>query len=299
MMFTTVESPPEVSPFHPGEREVQLLAGVREEAEPRGQRMLTPVIGEQQAQFFRGLPFVVTATVDDAGQPWAGLITGAPGFIGLDVARRQARIDWARASSPTGAAARPGSDVGLLGIDAASRRRNRLNGTVFSSRDEQWRLLVTQSYGNCPKYITPRAWPAQRFGGTYTCEEQAGLSPAAAARAVRTDTFFIASASGPAEDDAGTGETAWGLDASHRGGEPGFLRVENGGLAFDDFPGNNLFNTLGNLRRYPPCGLLMLDYDSGEILQLAARGEVRAGAGGLTVQLDIVHTRHWLPLETP
>ena len=48
----TIEEDPR-SPFHPGERAVQTLAGVRDEAETRGRRMLSPELNPQQRAFFR------------------------------------------------------------------------------------------------------------------------------------------------------------------------------------------------------------------------------------------------------
>ena len=63
------------------------------------------------------------------------------------------------------------------------------------------------------------------------------LSAAQRARIGAADTFFIASA-----------HPEGGADASHRGGRPGFVRVTGQrSLAFPDYPGNNMFNTLGNL----------------------------------------------------
>ena len=80
---------------------------------------------------------------------------------------------------------------------------------------------------------------------------------------------------------------------SHRGGEPGFLRYEGGQLVFDDYPGNNMFNTLGNIERHPHCGLLLLDFDTGDIVQLAAIARIQHGDSGRSTHLDIQHTRHW------
>lgn len=284
---------PEDSPFHPGEREVQELAGVREEAEKRGQRMLTADLNRKQMQFFHKLPFLLSAHTDTAGQPWASLLTGAPGFVSIDEDRYQCALDLPANGNPNGVRPRVGSPIGLLGIEFPTRRRNRLNGTVFATDDARWRILIEQGYGNCPKYISERPWPAERFAGPYRLEEQAGLGDAARTLATATDTFFMATASGPSRPDVETLPAAWGADISHRGGPPGFLRHEDGQLVFEDFPGNNLFNTLGNLTRYPPCGVLLLDFDKGDIVQLAARGGVEHRHDGRAVRLEVTATRHW------
>ena len=89
----------------------------------------------------------------------------------------------------------------------------------------------------------------------------------------KADTFFIASRS-PAP-----GLTrSEGLDMSHRGGLPGFVRVESKRrLMFPDYRGNFFFNTLGNLRVDPRCGLLFVDFTTGATLQLIGRGSVMDG----------------------
>jgi uncharacterized protein len=88
----------------------------------------------------------------------------------------------------------------------------------------------------------------------------------------QVDTFFIASALGSVHQ-----ETNQGIDASHRGGKPGFVRIDDEHtLTVPDFAGNNAFNTLGNLLLNPRCGLLFLDFATGTTVQLAADAEVIA-----------------------
>jgi uncharacterized protein len=295
MMNEVAEAELDTSPFHRGEREVQTLAGVREEAEKRGQRMLTADLNRQQLEFFQQLPFVITSHVDDKGQPWAGLVTGEPGFITIAEQGSQCSMDFTRSRNPTAVQPEQAGAIGLLGIELATRRRNRLNGTVSSSEGAQWRIEIQQAYGNCPKYITERSWPSDLFGGPYQLLQTNGLSAAALELAEKNDTFFIASSSGPVHEDTETQQSAWGADASHRGGEPGFLRQENGRLVFDDFPGNNMFNTLGNIQQYAPCGVLLIDFDTGELVQLAARAEIEYTDNARRIVLDISQTRHWTP----
>jgi predicted pyridoxine 5'-phosphate oxidase superfamily flavin-nucleotide-binding protein len=77
------------------------------------------------------------------------------------------------------------------------------------------------------------------------------------------DTFFIATA-GPD-----------GADASHRGGSPGFVTVHDDvHLRFPDYPGNTMYMTLGNLEANPHAGLLFVDWDTGDALQLSGRAVV-------------------------
>ena len=53
---------------------------------------------------------------------------------------------------------KPGQRLGLLGIDFATRRRNRLNVVVRSLAAGRLDVDVLQSYGNCPKYIQARQY---------------------------------------------------------------------------------------------------------------------------------------------
>ena len=41
-----------------------------------------------------------------------------------------------------------------------------------------------------------------------------------------------------------------------------------------DYRGNLMFNTLGNIAAHPHAGLLFIDYDSGDLLQLTGRAEI-------------------------
>jgi ferredoxin-NADP reductase/predicted pyridoxine 5'-phosphate oxidase superfamily flavin-nucleotide-binding protein len=84
------------------------------------------------------------------------------------------------------------------------------------------------------------------------------------------DTFFIATG------HRGEGQNpAFGMDASHRGGDPGFVTVASDTrLVFPDYAGNNHFNTIGNLVLDPRVGLLFVDFETGSLLQLTGRATI-------------------------
>src|SRR3546814_16147619 len=64
---------------------------------------------------------------------------------------------------------------------------------------------------------------------------------------------------------------ARGADVSHKGGRPGFIRVDDDRtLTVPDFGGNSFFNTIGNLACNRRAGLLFIDFDSGDLLSVAA-----------------------------
>lgn len=284
------------SPFHPGEQAVQITAGVRAEAEARGQKMLTPQLVNAQREFFAALSFAVISQLDEQGQPWASLVTGTPGFIQASADGR-VRIERGGAvNSPAGldaSALKVGSQMGVLGIEFARRRRNRINGTVLDAGSESVLLTIDQGYGNCPKYITPRDWSDALLVGHYIAEHTPTVSASVRQLIAQSDTFFIASSSGPGDAAASNQPQAWGSDVSHRGGEAGFLELAGNTLYFDDYPGNNLYNTLGNLQQYPRCGLLLIDFVTGDVAQIAGVAELSHSSDQYRIAIKISAVVHW------
>lgn len=262
----------DAAPFHAGELAVQTRAGVREFAETSGRRVIRRFMPDPHRQFFAEQPFIVLSGLDDAGQPWATLRAGEPGFVSSPDARTLRIAGDALPDDPLGGAWKPGAWVGALGIAPATRRRNRVNGVIASLDEGSMTVQVRQSFGNCPKYIqsrtpTPRARddarrPPQRVSATLDAADRALLE--------LSDTFFIATRSGERGEEA-----ALGADVSHRGGKPGFVRVDDERtFTAPDYRGNRLFNTLGNLEQDPRAGLLFIDFASGDLLHVAARAVI-------------------------
>jgi ferredoxin-NADP reductase/predicted pyridoxine 5'-phosphate oxidase superfamily flavin-nucleotide-binding protein len=262
----------EASPFHPGELDAQRRAGVSSQAESAGRRGIRRYMPDQHRQFFAGQPFMVFGGVDTNGQPWATLRAGAPGFVTSPDARTL-RIDGGvLAGDPLAGRWQPGAMIGGLGLQPQTRRRNRINGVVRSVEGETLLVDVTQSFGNCAKYIQSRTPSFVERGASLaaTPEVAAQLSDADHALLMRADTFFIASAN--LEEEAGL---ARGVDVSHRGGAPGFVRIDDATtLTTPDYSGNHFFNTIGNLIHDPRAGLLFIDFATGDLIHLAVRAEV-------------------------
>ncbi|WP_234193218.1 MULTISPECIES: pyridoxamine 5'-phosphate oxidase family protein [Pseudacidovorax] len=262
--------------FHAGEIALQRQEGVDAQLGAMGPRVIRDHLPQQHRDFFAQLPFVVVGSLDERQRPWASLLTGAPGFMHSPDARRL-RIDaLPEAGDPLAAALRPDVPLGLLGIEPHTRRRNRLNGRVTARDARGFDLAVGQSFGNCPRYIQAR----EAFSGTAALRPSAPealteLDDAARMLIAAADTLFIASAHPHA---AGSAEAAEGVDVSHRGGRPGFVQIgADGSLAVPDFDGNRFFNTLGNLLLHPWAGLLFVDFERGDLLQLSARAQVLTG----------------------
>jgi hypothetical protein len=262
--------PHAASPFHPGERAIQQRLGVRERVGDGGRRLIRDFLPDEHRDFYARLPFLVLGTIDSEGWPAASIVSGKPGFVSSpDPKALTISIDF-RSTMPTITGLVSGADVGILGIDLSTRRRNRLNGIVSAIRDDAIEIEIVQAYGNCPKYITVREWATSRHSPTPLVSESNALGNIEQAIVAAADTFFIASAFGRTRDNP-----SHGVDASHRGGAPGFVRIDDAlTLTVPDFVGNFAFNTLGNLLLEPRCGLLFLDFATGTTLEIAAEAEI-------------------------
>jgi len=254
------------SPWHAGEKRLQEQVGVAQRMEAFGQKVIRDYMPDQHRNFYHQLPFLVVGAVDADGKPWATLLEGSEGFISSPDPR-QLLIDTQPASDdPATPGLAAGEAIGLLGIELHTRRRNRMNGLIHRASSGQLAVAVEQSFGNCPQYIQLRAYrrvdePAQgRLDSTV-------LDAQAVAMIEHADTFFVAS-----YIDHPDGHRA--VDVSHRGGRPGFVKVEGNRLTIPDYAGNLHFNTLGNLLENPQAGLLFVDFSNGNVLQLTGRTEV-------------------------
>lgn len=256
--------------FHAGEQAVQERMGVRDQIAPWAARVVRSVLPEQHRQFYGGLPFVVAAARDEAGWPWATILAGRPGFA-CSPDPRTLRI--ATRPGPGDAlehALRPGVDVGLLGIELATRRRNRVNGRVRASPGGDLVLDVVQAFGNCPQHITVRQWRWVEPEPVASARRVDRLDPELRAWISGADTLFIATGHRGADD-----EPSSGMDASHRGGPPGFIEVvDERTLVIPDYAGNNYYNTVGNLVMDARAGITLVDFRRGGLLQLTGRVEI-------------------------
>ena len=260
------------TPFHAGEIAMQQAAGVRERMLELGPRVIRDQMPEQHREFFEQLPTLLVGSADGQQRPWVSMLAGLPGFIEAPDAWHLRVTARPRIDDPLHAQLHVGSAIGLLCIEPQTRRRNRVNGSVVAVDATGFTVRVQQSFGNCPKYIQARRpeWIDASRAMPAVQREEARLSTAAAALVARADTLFIASTA-PGQ----------GVDVSHRGGKPGFVRVATGTsgtvLSFPDFSGNFFFNTLGNLSAHPAAGLLFIDHESGGLLQLSGRAAIIAG----------------------
>lgn len=279
-MATSTPQNTHSSPWHAGEVELQRLVGAHAKMAAVGPKVIRPYMPEQHRAFFAALPFIVLGSIDRAGHPWATLLASKPGFIRSP---EDTLLEFAAAvGADDPAPFEVGAAVGMLGIETHTRRRNRANGMVLSKSDQAMRVHVTQSFGNCPRFITPREAISDPVAdATPEAERLEQLDPRARAVIEAADTFFVASY--VRHEDGSTD-----VDVSHRGGPAGFVRIAaDGTLVVPDYAGNNFFNTLGNFVTNPVAGLLFVDFERRDLLQLTGR---------VTLELDDATdaaARHW------
>lgn len=263
-----------IVPFNVDELAAQRLGGGG--APPGYVRTAMP---DQHREFFSLLPYLFVATTDGHGWPVATVLTGQPGFVSSPDAGTLRIAAWPRPDDPAAPGCAAGGPVGILGLDFSTRRRNRANGIIFRAGADGLTVAVRESFGNCPQYIQRRT--VNRVSTTpHLVEKLDGLDDDARAAIAKADTFFVGST---ARSEAGGG-----MDISHRGGRPGFVRIEGNTLTIPDFPGNRHFNTLGNLLGEPRAALLFVDFRSGDVLQLQGRAKIDWQAGAVARAL-----RHW------
>ena len=257
------------SPFHSGEQEIQQRFGMRSQIEEVGQRFIRDFLPDQHREFYQALPFIVIGSIDEDGWPWASLLAGRPGFIDspddttLHFAAQPEAVD------PLSANLRPGARLGFLGIEYQNRRRNRLTGRVTATGPEGFSIQVDQTFGNCPKFIQAREPVGSSIANTGQPKPQSHeltqLDERSRQIIQSADHFFIASYYSEDRDDP-----SQGADVSHRGGKPGFVKIDGDRtLTFPDFSGNYHFNTLGNILMNPRAGLLFMDFSTGDMLYLS------------------------------
>jgi predicted pyridoxine 5'-phosphate oxidase superfamily flavin-nucleotide-binding protein len=265
------------SPFHKGEQAMHERAGVREKLAAIGSQLIRSQMPSQHVELFAKLPMILLGSIDAAGQPWASVLSdgSGDGFITAPDAEHLAIHTLPQLSDPLHAILALDAPIGLLGIEPQTRRRNRMNGVVEKLDGNGFTLRVVQSFGNCPKYIQARSPSVVTPSPTPhapVVHRGTGLDDGMMRMVRAADTYFIASAFVDPNAQPGRERS---VDVSHRGGKPGFIRVDDANtLTVPDFIGNFFFNTLGNISEYPQAGLLLIDFETGDLLHLSVEAEI-------------------------
>ena len=241
----------------------------------------------------------VLGSIDQDENVWASVLAGQAGFMQATT-EQLITFDLSKITGnehdPFWKNIESQPQVGMLVIELATRRRLRVNGRIRRSGKQQLELEVLESYPNCPKYIQRREVTKIPAGGRIaTSQVLKGDALGTPQQTIinQADTLFVASV-----------HPERGVDASHRGGNPGFVRiVDDRTLRIPDYTGNCLFNTLGNFVVNPHAGLVFIDFENGTTLQLTGRAEIlwdeedpEDETGG-TKRFWQMHIDHWLQVE--
>lgn len=255
--------------FHAGSRTVQDRVGVRDAADHVG-RSVGQGIPPVAAAFLGLQPLLVLGATDPGtGRVWASPLTGTPGFARATGPRRMSVRAGLHPGDPlAGALTTRGAHAGTIALDPRTRRRMRVNGRLHPTPGG-FSIEADRVFSNCPRYLQRRQsyetvarTPGESRHGTELTRAQQDSVAAA-------DTFFLATVH------------AHGADVSHRGGNPGFVRVNSPReLIWRDYPGNSMFLSLGNLTADPRAGLLFLDWTTGTALQLTGEAHTEFGTDG-------------------
>lgn len=281
--------------FHPGELHVQKLAGTRGVAielsavlsstlppAPVFNQLLaaqnviwlstiTPHPDPMQASVWVSPLFGRGATLANASSNRL-IHLQPPNLPDTDVLRQNLAPSFHSASSVP---------VGVLVIDLEARRRYRTNGMLSvstmsngnltsSSKPIALDMYVEEAFPNCPKYIQRRALDPATIElppapTSIQYESDTRLSPSDVRMLESTDTLFF-----------GTFNPSTGLDANHRGGRPGFVRVvSDTQIYWPDYRGNGLFQSFGNLQQNSHAGVTVFDFETGHLVQLSGTASVQ------------------------
>ena len=253
-----------MSGFHDGELAVQRQAGVEAAAARLSSMLSRAELRDGTAAFLHDATFAAITARDPAGHLWISPLSGPPGFLNragprtLTIRPRfpeQAPLHGLPVDQP----------IGLVVVEFAAKRRVRVNGTLTDVHNGELVVDVEQAYGNCPQYIRQRHLTTESVGaGQARVSRRRTLAAEDVSLIQSADTFFL-----------GTTHPERGNDASHRGGPPGFVRTDGETLWWPDYPGNNMFNSFGNLAADPTAALLFVDFRTGHTLHLSGTATVQ------------------------
>ncbi|KAJ5454249.1 uncharacterized protein N7458_005205 [Penicillium daleae] len=301
--------------WHPGELAIQRKLGFAD-AVKNSWTSMKNFMPEQHRIFHTShLPFIPVTTLDRDGRPWASVVAGPNGSIGFvqspddTTLSMYARIwdgdplldtvkSWGSLKDEKDAIAKRSLTAGL-GIEFSTRRRNKFAGRIqhvepVTKSDYHIGMTVTETTGNCPKYINvrkfvpyPETRPVVAYRKQHLLPDE-GLPDEVVKFILEADTAFIASVYYADEENADKYPSHAGMNA--RGGLPGFIRVrpsDGRTVVIPDYSGNRFASSLGNIESSGLAGLTIASFTSGDILYLTGIAENHVGPSALKMM-----TRH-------
>ncbi len=258
------------NPFHPGELYVQAQYGEEQLALSNAPRTGSTTVPTGAISFLSKQYLVIITSHDKSGLPWISALFGAPGFMtAMDTQRVE--IDLKKTveapQDPLWTNIEMSPEVGLLVIEFATRRRLKINGRAERT-EEKLIVSVDQAVSLCPKYIQRRTIESEPDAKSRSSVQFDGqeLNDELVSLIASVDTMFVGSRHPDSQSS----------DASHRGGPKGFVQVlDSRTLRVPEYPGNGMFNTLGNFHVNPAASLIFIDFEAGRTLQMTGSAEIR------------------------
>ncbi|PGH35575.1 hypothetical protein GX50_01556 [[Emmonsia] crescens] len=286
-------------PWHEGEKKMHKLMHVPEEYNPSA-----PYLSPGAAYLVQKSPLIALGTIDKQGQPWttvwggeAGLagpvsqsIIGIRNFVDKSYDPVVETLYGGKSNGEVIKEEGEGRLMAGLSVDMENRKRVKLMGRMVAGNlagleatdpdkkgnepthagQAQLVIKIEQSLGNCPKYIN-RKHITPVVPNPKLISDSPQLSPGAIELLGEADTLFISTY----HEDS--------MDTNIRGGPPGFVRVVSNDisgavLAYPEYSGNRLYQTLGNLQMTPLAGYAFPGFETGNVLYLTGKTEILVGS---------------------
>lgn len=207
---------------------------------------------------------VVIASRSKTKHIWCSLLTGSPGFLSAPTERSMSIIARPLLQDPLASNIRPGGAMALLAIDFFSEWLMTVEGewetTTKGILAHAREAFVAHSKWIHRRKVTrdvPRTLPSFHHDIILDANLQAWIR--------QTDTFFIARQM-----------PGGGLQAEHRSGRPGFVEVvDNQTIVFPECI-DTAHGTSVNLASDRRGGLLFLNFENGDTLQVTGRARLIA-----------------------
>ena len=250
------------SPFHEGELKIQQLTRESDAAASNG-KLISDRLPPGASSFILQQSYCVLGRMLPDQSIWTIFIEATKGFASADDEGKVLRFQIPNGMGsdthlPPIHKFHEGDPLGTLFIELSTRRRLRVNGQITKSGEDYFYMNIEEAYPNCPKYIQRRELVNQPSATSPTSVKSGTVLDISLARWIQTtDTFFVASANPDGM-----------LDVSHRGGKPGFIKIEDGKLNIPDYPGNSMFGTIGNFAICPKAGIVLVDFANNRQLQM-------------------------------
>ncbi len=262
--------------FHDGEIEIHDRLKIKDSMQGKGKTMISFEMSFALQIFYHLQSMVFVGSIDNEGYPWSSIMIGKPGFLKASDSTTLCINATPIEGDPLQDNISAGKFIGTLTTELNNRkRRGRVNGVVIPSSDNKCiTLSVSQAYSNCSKYIQTREVNSSdnqvenpQIKNTISTNDF--LTASQISFIEKADTFFLSS-----YYITDTPNSSHGADISHRGGNPGFVKVgDKKQLTFPDYKGNNAFNSMGNILKNTVAGLLFINFETGTTLQITGNTE--------------------------